>query len=148
MASEILRRHFPDRIGDYFLPMRIGSTAASADEGAALILAGTKTATSSAHWHYPDGRIPFVGALSVLVDGADMPRAIVETTRVELTPLASVEAAFAWSYGEGERTLDWWRRVIGDWYRADAARHGHTVDESTIIICEWLRVACVLEPAR
>jgi uncharacterized protein YhfF len=50
--------------------MSIGSAPEHADEGAVLILNGVKTLTSSAFWNHPDGKTPFVGALSVLVDGA------------------------------------------------------------------------------
>jgi uncharacterized protein YhfF len=56
---------------------------------ARLILNGVKRLTSSAFWNYPDGKVPFVGALSVLLDGARRPRGIVETTRVEIKPWSS-----------------------------------------------------------
>jgi hypothetical protein len=49
---------FPVEAARYFLPMSVGSTPKPADEGAALILNGTKTLTSSPFWDYPDGRIP------------------------------------------------------------------------------------------
>ena len=140
MAHDILKELFPNRAHCHFMPMKIGSTAEVADEGAELILAGTKTATCSAHWHYPDGRIPFVGALSVLLDGADKPRGVVETERVEQMAFAAVDVAFVYAYGEGSRTLEWWHDVMGGWYRAEAARHGHTFDAATIIICEWFRL--------
>jgi uncharacterized protein YhfF len=140
MPNDILNELFPDRVHCHFPPMKIGNTTETANEGAQLILAGTKTATSSAHWDYADGRIPFVGALSVLLDGSDKPRGVVETERVEQRAFSTIDAAFACAYGEGPRTLDWWRAVMGDWYRADAARHGQTFDAGTIIICEWFRL--------
>lgn len=140
MSNDVLLELFPGERHRHFAPMKIGSTIKGADDGAALILAGLKTATSSGHWHYPDGRIPFVGALSVLVDGADRPRGVVETVRVEQIAFAAIDAAFAFAYGEGPRTLDWWRTAIGDWYRSDAARHGVKFDADTALICEWFRV--------
>jgi len=141
MTDDLLRRYFPDAAERYFPPMKIGGTPASADEGAALILAGIKTATSSASWHYSDGRIPFVGALSVLLDGADRPCAVVETIRLVPMPFNRVDADFARAYGEGDRTLAGWRREMGAWYRAEAARHGVDFDDSSMILCEWIRVA-------
>jgi uncharacterized protein YhfF len=137
----VLEAAFPGEEARYFAPMSIGTTPAGADEGAALILAGTKTATSSPFWDYPDGRIPFVGALSVLLDGAGTPRGIVETTRIEIMPFGSVDAAFARAYGEGERTLEWWRSAMGEYYRNSAARHGTEFSDATQIICEWITVA-------
>lgn len=136
----LLRTEFPGEEARYFAPMSIGSTPSSADEGAALILDGIKTATSSAYWDYPDGRIPFVGALSVLLDGSGRARAVVETMHVEVMPFDAVNAAFARAYGEGDRTLDWFRSNIGAWYRQAGARNGVSFSGETPIICEWFTV--------
>jgi uncharacterized protein YhfF len=121
--------------------MSIGGTPAHADDGANLILSGTKTLTSSPYWDYPDGKIPFVGALSVLLDGMPKPRAVVETTKVEILPLTAVTEEMAWAYGEGERTLEWWQRIMGAWYHASAERHGMDFTPDTPIIWEWIAVA-------
>jgi uncharacterized protein YhfF len=145
-ARRALEEAFPGEAARYFEPFSIGSTPEGADAGAAAILSGEKTATSSALWEWPDGRIPFAGALSVLLDGQGRVRAIVETTRVEIIRFGSVDADFAWSYGEGARTLAWWRSEIGDWYRASAVQHGQAFSDETPIICEWIRVAKRLSP--
>lgn len=136
----ILDEAFPGEETRYFTPMSIGSTPAAADAGAAAILDGIKTATSSAPWDWPDGRIPFVGALSILLDGKGCARAIVETQRVEIMPIGSVDEDFARAYGEGDRTLAWWRSAIGAEYRTAAARHGLDVSDETPLICEWIAV--------
>ncbi len=139
--TQVLEAAFPGQAARHFPPMTIGATPEHADEGAALILAGTKTLTSSPFWDYPDGRIPFVGALSVLLDGRRRPRAVVETTRVEVMPFGAVTGEMARAYGEGERTEAWWRRVIGAWYRDSAARHGAAFTEATPILWEWIAAA-------
>ncbi len=138
--SSVLKAAFPGQDARYFIPMTIGKTPADADEGAASILNGTKTATSSPFWDYPDGRIPFVGALSVLLDGSRIPRGIVETTRIAIIRFGSVDAELAHAYGEGPRTLEWWVRVMGEYYRASAAKHGAAFSDDTEIICEWIAV--------
>jgi uncharacterized protein YhfF len=137
---DVLKAAFPGEEARYFHPMSIGTNPVDADEGAALILNGTKTATSSPLWDYPDGRIPFVGALSVLLDGNRIPRGIVETNRIEIMRFGSVTADIARDYGEGPRTLEWWLRVMGDYYRASAARHGVLFSEDTEVVCEWFGV--------
>ncbi len=139
--NAILEAAYPGEAARYFAPMSIGCTAASANEGAALILDGTKTATSSPFWAYPDGRIPFVGALCVLLDGRRLPRGIVETSRIETMPFGSVDAGLVHDYGEGPRTLEWWVRVMGGYYRASAERHGVVFTDDTEIICEWFALA-------
>jgi uncharacterized protein YhfF len=60
--------------------------------------------------------------------------------RVEQIAFAAIDASFAFDYGEGPRTLDWWRIAIGDWYRSDALRHGVMFDADTVLICEWFRL--------
>jgi uncharacterized protein YhfF len=136
----VLELAFPGEDARYFTPMSIGKTPSTADEGAAAILEGIKTATSSPHWDYPDGGIPFAGALSVLLDGQGRSRGIVETKRVEIMPFGSVDENFARAYGAGDRTLDWWRSEVGAWYRASAAHHGADFSDDTPIICEWIAV--------
>ena len=136
----VLEAAFPGEEIRYFAPMSIGSTPSDADAGAAAILNGTKTATSSPFWEYPDGKIPFVGALSILLDGQGRACAIVETNRVEIMPFGSADENFARAYGEGDRTLDWWRSEIGAWYRASATRHNEDFSDDTLIIGEWIAV--------
>ena len=133
----VLEAAFPGEEARYFLPMSIGSAPETADEGAALILNGTKTLTSSPFWDYPDGKISFVGSLGVLVDGAKRPRGIVETTRVEIMPFGAITDEMARAYGEGERTVEWWRRAMGAFYRASAARHNAILTDDTPHIWEW-----------
>ena len=136
----VLEAGFPGEKARYFLPMSIGSTPEAADEGAGLILNGTKTLTSSPFWDYPDGKIPFVGALSVLLDGPRRPRGIVQTTRVEIMPFGAITEEMALAYGEGERTVEWWHRIMGAFYRASAARHNANLTGDTPHIWEWLTV--------
>lgn len=143
---DILEAAFPGESSRFFLAMSIGSTPALADEGAALILQGTKTATSSPFWDYPDGRIPFVGALSVLLDGQRRPVGIVQTMGVETIRFRDVTQEMARAYGEGERTLHWWQRVIGGWYRDKAAQEGQSFSEDDEIVWEWIAVARRLQP--
>lgn len=139
-ARRVLEAAFPGQDHRYFLPMSIGSAPEHADAGMALILAGKKTLTSSPFWMWPDGKIPFVGALSALLDGARRPGGIVETTRVEVMAFDAVTSEMAFAYGEGEQTVEWWRRVIGPLYRASAARHGAAFSDETPIIWEWFTV--------
>ena len=136
----VLEAAFPGETARYFHPMSIGSAPQTADQGALLILNGTKTLTSSPFWDYPDGKIPFVGALGVLLDGSRRPRGIVETTRVEIMPFGALTEEMARAYGEGERTVEWWRRVMGAFYRASAARHCEVLTDDTSLIWEWFTV--------
>ena len=134
---QVLEAAYPGEEARYFLPMSIGNAPETANEGAVLILNGTKTLTSSPFWDYPDGKLPFVGALGVLLDGSQRPRGIVETTRVEIMPFGAITEEMARAYGEGERTVEWLRRVMGAFYKASAARHSAILTDDTPHIWEW-----------
>jgi len=142
--ADLLEARYPGQSHRFFAPLAIGDTPESADAGAELILSGIKTTTSSAVWDYPDGRIPFVGALSVLLDGKGQPRAIIETRRVEILPFKDIDEDFAKAYGEGDRTLAWFKLEVGAWYKQSARRAGELFTGDTRIICEWFYVAAKL----
>ena len=48
------------------------------------------------------------GGLSIATDGQGIARAVLETTEVRIGPLSSVDDAFAWDEGEGDRTRRSW----------------------------------------
>jgi uncharacterized protein YhfF len=95
-----------------------GDTAELADELLGLVLHGPKRATAGAVAHYEhDGEpLPRVGDLSVVTDFAGTPRALLRTTAVRIGPLSSVDAAFAWDEGEGDRTREWWLRAHAEFF--------------------------------
>ena len=69
-----------------------GATPEHADELLELVLSGTKTGTASSLWdHEATGEpVPRAGELSVILDGAGRPRAVLETTDVVIVPFDQV----------------------------------------------------------
>ncbi len=55
-----------------------------------------------------DSPLPAVGDLWIATDGSMWPCAPLETTDVRVGPLSSVDDAFAWDEGEGDRSRRWW----------------------------------------
>jgi len=88
-----------------------GDNPALATELVELVLAGTKTATSSLAAEYDDATepMPKEGDLSILLDGGGAPRALIRTTEVEVVPFGEVDEDFAAAEGEDDRTLASWR---------------------------------------
>lgn len=138
--EELISRYIPDRAAAYFGTIQIGSTPESADQGAQAILAGEKTTTSSRLSDYASGKAPFVGALSILVDGKCTPRAVIQTVRVDIVEFGKIGDDFAIAYGEGDRTLEWFRREMGEWYRQRASLSDDDFSDQTPIVCEWITV--------
>ncbi|MGK2948250.1 MAG: ASCH domain-containing protein [Acidimicrobiales bacterium] len=87
-----------------------GDSVELADELIHLVVHGPKRATAGAVADYEaDGlALPEVGDLSIATDGAGQPRAVLRTTDVRVGPLSSVDDAFAWDEGEGDRTRATW----------------------------------------
>src|SRR5690606_17427142 len=83
------------------------------------VLAGDKTATSSALWDYEDegAPLPVVGELSILLDGEGHPRALIRTTSVETVAFEDVDEEFAAAEGEDDRTLASWRAAHETFFR-------------------------------
>lgn len=96
-----------------------GDSTEMADELLDLVISGKKTATAGALWQYQaDGDpLPIPGQLFILLDGSATPRCVIETTSVEVIPFEQIGAAFAFSEGEGNRTLDWWRQAHESFFR-------------------------------
>ena len=74
-----------------------------------LVINGPKRATAGSLVDYErDALLPKVVVASIATDGSGLPRAVLRTTDVRIGPLSSVDEAFAWDEGEGDRTrADW-----------------------------------------
>lgn len=88
-----------------------GDHADLADELCELVLAGTKRATAGSLKEYAaEGMpVPHVGELSVVTDGAGIARCVIRTTRVDRIHYADIDAEFAHTEGEGDKSLEYWR---------------------------------------
>lgn len=110
-----------------------GHDPAEADQLLALVLDGTKTATSSARAEYgDDDELPTAGMLSILLDGREHPRALIRTTDVAVVPFDAVDTDHAAAEGEGDQSLEYWRSVHRDFFGDGAA----TFDPTMAVVLE------------
>ncbi len=118
-----------------------GADAEQADDLLALVLDGTKTATASSLWDFEgeDEPLPEIGSLSIIVDGRGHPRALIETTAVEVRPFSEVDAEHARREGEGDLSLEHWREVHRRFF-AEVATHERPVDDSMPVVLERFRI--------
>ena len=63
--------------------------------------------------------MPTVGEVSVILDGAGVPRCAIRTTEVEIMPFGQVSEDFARAEGEGDLTYEWWRDAHEAYYRRE-----------------------------
>jgi uncharacterized protein YhfF len=76
---------------------------------AELVVSGKKTATCSAHILYEieNEPLPYVGQYAIVLNAADRPVAIIQTTEVTIQAMNEVSEAFALAEGEGTY-IEWW----------------------------------------
>jgi uncharacterized protein YhfF len=119
-----------------------GDSPAMADELLALVLAGVKTATCGAARDLPVGhpKRPVVGRRDVVLDGAGLPAAVIETLEVVERRFDEVDERFAHDEGEGDRTLAAWRAGHIAYFGRNG---GFALD--MMLLCERFRLVEVLE---
>lgn len=113
-----------------------GADAADADQLLQLVLAGTKTATSTALRDFESAAesVPSAGDLSIITDGSGHPRALIQTTSVRTVPFGEVDAAHAAAEGEGDLSLEHWRDVHRRFFEMSA--DGAPVTEDLPVVLE------------
>lgn len=112
-----------------------GDNPVLADELLGAVLSGGKTATSSSHWEYgADVPLPQVGELSIILDGAGHPRALIRTTSVDVVPFDQVSADFAAAEGEDDGSLEAWQTGHRDYFTRVLV--GHEFREDMPVVCE------------
>jgi uncharacterized protein YhfF len=109
-----------------------------ADELAELVVQGIKTATSSVLSYYQEGNHPLeqVGDRCIVLMSTGQPRCIIEMTEIRILPFGEVDEAFAADYGEGVRTLQWWKEHLGAYYARECATRGWTFSAEMPLVCK------------
>lgn len=131
----------------FYEAFHFGDSDALAQELVDLVLTGTKRATAGAVWAFEAAgkRLPRPGDLSVVTAWSGQPLCVIRTTRVELMPFDLVTAEFAAAEGEGDGSLDFWRRVHTAYFGRECARVGRVFTVHMPVCCE--RFELVYAPA-
>ena len=115
------------------------------DKLAALVKSGIKTATCSALILYEleNEPIPKQGDYSVILDSADNAVCIIRTNKVYIESFDRVSEEHAFKEGEGDRSLEYWRRVHIDFFTEEFSARKLVFDETINLVCEEFEVVCV-----
>jgi uncharacterized protein YhfF len=126
----------------YFEASMFGEGGELAAVCAAAVLAGEKTTTSGLLWGWEaEGlRLPEPGEYSVVLNADGVPVCVTETVEATIRAFNEVDEQFAYDYGEGERTLEWWRKALWNYYAADCARNGWEPSPEMPLVCQRFRV--------
>lgn len=123
--------------GDFIVD-KFGDSPEMADELLKPVLSGLKTATCSAvwEWEHEGNPPPKPGLLSVIMNGADEPRCIIETVEVNIKKYSEVDAAFARDEGEGDFSLEYWRAAHKRFFTRTLPAIGREFTEEMPLVCE------------
>ncbi len=126
-----------------------GGTDSMADELAALVLEGKKTATASWYDEYVFDNVPIPekGAYSVILNSKDEALCIVRNYCVSCVPFREVTHWHAYLEGEGDRSLRHWRNVHEDFFSDAAERIGDRFDDRGRVVLEKFTVVYPKEAA-
>ncbi|QUM76333.1 ASCH domain-containing protein [Moritella sp. 24] len=109
---------------------------------AELIRTGQKTATCSLNHWYESGEepMPTVSHLQVVVDWSGKPICIIEIDSVVICRYNEVTAEFAYAEGEGDRSLEWWRKAHWNFFARECDELGIKPSEIMVLVLERFHV--------
>ncbi|AOT10252.1 hypothetical protein S4054249_12550 [Pseudoalteromonas luteoviolacea] len=113
----------------------------------ALVLAGTKKATSPSLWWYEANNeaLPEEGDLNVVTNFQGQAFCIIKTTKVTIMPFNQISEAYAYKEGEGDKSLAYWKRVHWAYYHRELADTDFVPECDMPIVCEEFEVVFVKE---
>jgi uncharacterized protein YhfF len=81
-------------------------------------------------------KLPKIGDFIVVTNWSGEAQCIVRTTSVKLKPYFSIDTTYAQIEGEGDKSLDYWKKTHWDYYTRELQKFGREPRESMIIICQ------------
>lgn len=107
-----------------------------------LVSKGIKTATCSMkYWYEHDNEpMPVVGQLFVITDWDGEPTSIIEIISVAQSRYCDIDKEFACAEGEGDKTLEYWRKVHWGFFSKECEGLGIEFTEDMLLILEKFKV--------
>ena len=135
--SETERKKYQSFSSDYFC-----ADEHNANLCAELIRTGQKTATCSLNHWYESGEepMPIIDHLMIVTNWDGTPICIVEINSVEKCKYSDVSAEFAFLEGEGDRSLEWWRKAHWDFFAKECEELNIEPCEEMMLVLEKFRV--------
>lgn len=112
-----------------------------ANDCAELVIKGIKQATATSLWWYEKNSedLPKIGTQYIVTDWDGNAKAIIETIQITPTPYNEITAKFATTEGEGDKSLEYWKKVHRAYYTREMEPYGEIFTEDMIIICEYFK---------
>ena len=109
---------------------------------AQLVIDGTKTLTCSSLREYQveNEPLPEAGDVSIILDESDDPKCIIENTKVYKMKYSDVDEEIAFKEGEGDRTLEYWRKAHLEFFEWLYKEMGYEFNEDEEIVVEEFKM--------
>lgn len=113
-----------------------------ADELAELVLCGDKRATTSIYCLYEieNENLPQTGELSVVTDFEGNAKCIIEIKKINVIPFNEVSAEYAYREGEGDKSLDYWRKAHIEAFDMELKEFNMNFSEDILVVLEEFEV--------
>lgn len=107
-----------------------------------LISHGIKTATSSLYKFYEmeNEDLPKVGNLSIITNSKGEYQVLIKTIRVEVVQFKEVSSEHAYKEGEGNRTLEYWKKVHIDFFNNELKEIDELLKDDDLVVLEEFKV--------
>ncbi len=112
-----------------------------ANELAQLVIDGTKRGTASLHLLYEIEKtsLPKVGDYNIITNWYGDAQCIIQGINVHVLPFSEITEELAYIEGEGDKTLDYWRRAHLKFFKEEAESIGLVFNEDMLIVFEEFR---------
>ncbi len=113
-----------------------GDSPEMADSLLALVLEGKKTGTCGALWdyEYENEAIPKAGEKEIILDGKGKKACLIKLTNVQIISYNEVDAELAATEGEGDLSLEYWRKGHENFFRRTLAPIGKEFSEDMPLV--------------
>ena len=138
MWGDYLRNHLEDVFHDPPKVYHFCDNKEDANTCAKLAKKGIKRATSDSllGLQYRKEPIPKKGDYAVVTNWEGEAQCIIEITKVTFKPFFSIDEEYAKLEGEGDKSLDYWKKVHWDYFTRELEPFGRVPRDSMIIVCQ------------
>ena len=119
-----------------------GNSEAMANNLANLVISGEKTGTASALALYEIEKeaLPQKNSYHIILDYAGNAKCIIKIAKVYTTPFCYVTDEHAFKEAEGDKTLEYWRKVHQDFFTDELKEYNLLFDENMLVVCEEFEI--------
>lgn len=133
-------------------PVRIegyGDSEALSKELLSLIRSGRKRAGTGLLWamEAEEAAMPHKGDIEIVLDHRNQPALVTQLEQVYVVPYIEVTADYAAIEGEGDGSLEYWRKAHWAFFSRECSRIGRAPSETMPVVCSVFRLISVLPDA-